>query len=117
MKTLHLGNVTVDRVQEWLGPLFEIANFFPSDDWATIERQRDWLEPHFLLPRNQMTQGFLNASLHTFVVRTPHHNILIDTCAGNHKQRSILPDWSMMNTDYLAKFSALGITPEDQDRE
>lgn len=115
MKTLQLGNVTVDRVQEWIGPLFEVANFFPSGDWASIENQRHWLEPHFLLPVEQMTKGFLNASLHTFVVRTPHHNILIDTCAGNHKDRSILPDWSMMETDYLAKIAALGVAPEAVD--
>lgn len=115
MKTLQLGNITVDRVQDWLGPLFEVANFFPSGDWDTIESQRDWLEPHFLLPKDLMTKGFLNASLHTYVVRTPHHNILIDTCVGNHKQRSILPDWSMMNTNYLDKIAALGLAPEDID--
>ena len=115
MKTLQIGNVTIDRVQEWVGPLFEVANFFPSGDWASIEGQRDWLEPHFLLPKDRVVEGFLNASLHTFVVRTPHHNILIDTCMGNHKERTISEDWSMMDTDYLAKIAALGLAPEDID--
>jgi glyoxylase-like metal-dependent hydrolase (beta-lactamase superfamily II) len=115
MKTLQLGDVTIDRVQDWVGPLFEVANFFPGGDWATIESQRDWLEPHFLLPKDKMKKGFLDASLHTFVVRTPRHNILIDTCIGNHKQRSIIAEWSMMETDYLAKIAALGLAPEDID--
>ena len=115
MNTLQLGNVTVDRIQEWVGPLFEIANFFPSGDWDTIESQRDWLEPHFLPPKDKMRKGFLDASLHTFVVRTPHHNILIDTCVGNHKERSILPDWNMMDSDYISKLANMGLATGDID--
>jgi glyoxylase-like metal-dependent hydrolase (beta-lactamase superfamily II) len=115
MQTLQLGDIRIDRVQDWVGPLFEVASFFPDSDWASIEEQRDWLEPHFLKPRDIMTKGFLDASLHTFVVRTSHHNILIDTCVGNHKERSILPDWSMMDTNYLGKIAALGLSPEDID--
>jgi len=32
-------------------------------------------------------------------VQTPHHNILIDTCVGNHKPRPVRPFWDMMKSD------------------
>ena len=85
MKTLKIGNVTVDRVQEWAGNLFDVASFWPGRSWDAIEGERGWLEPHFLLPKDKMKKGVLQASLHTFLIRTPKHNILVDTCVGNHK--------------------------------
>ncbi len=113
MKTLNIGNVRVDRVQDWAGPLFEVANFWPAGNWDAIEGERDWMEPHFLLPKDKMTKGVLNASLHTYVIRTPRFNILVDTCLGNDKQRHAIPDWNGLNTDYLAKIARLGLKPEE----
>jgi glyoxylase-like metal-dependent hydrolase (beta-lactamase superfamily II) len=113
MKTLKIGNATVDAVVEWSGNLFDVASFWPGRSWDAIEAERDWLEPHFLLPKDKMKQGVLQASLHTYLIRTPKHNILVDTCVGNHKQRNSLPAWNMMNTDYLAKIAALGVKPEE----
>jgi len=113
MKQLKIGNVTVDRVQDWSGPLFEVANFFPTGSWDVIESQRDWMEPHFLLPKDKMTMGLLNASLHTYVIRTPKFNILVDTCLGNDKARTVIPDWVGLSTDYIAKLARIGLKPED----
>jgi hypothetical protein len=31
--------------------------------------------------------GLLRSSIHSWVIKTPHHAILIDSCVGNHKER------------------------------
>ena len=41
--------------------------------------------------------------------------ILIDTCVGNHKSRKHRPKWDMMNTPYLDRLKAAGVTPDQID--
>jgi glyoxylase-like metal-dependent hydrolase (beta-lactamase superfamily II) len=113
MKTLNIGDVTVDRIQDWKGPIFHVPDAFSGSSWEAVETQRDWLEPHFLAPKGQGAPGSLDGSLHTYLIRTPHFNVLVDTCVGNDRKRAAIPAWNMMNTDYLAKIAAFGVRPED----
>jgi hypothetical protein len=39
----------------------------------------------------------------SFVIKPPHHNILIDSCVGNHKPRPVRPFWNMINSDRFEK--------------
>jgi glyoxylase-like metal-dependent hydrolase (beta-lactamase superfamily II) len=49
-------------------------------------------------------------------VRTPHHNILIDACVGNHKPRPSRPAWHMRSSDqYERNLAATGLTVDDID--
>ena len=56
---------------------------------------RSWLEPTFIDP----VSGRLVLCVQSFVIKTPRHNILIDSCVGNHKPRPARPFWNMMNSD------------------
>jgi hypothetical protein len=91
MKTLNIGNVTVDRVQDWKGAVFHVPDTWPGSTWEAVEAQRDWLEPHFFAPKGQGRDGVLDCSLHTYIIRTPHFNVLVDTCVGNDRQRAAIP--------------------------
>jgi glyoxylase-like metal-dependent hydrolase (beta-lactamase superfamily II) len=52
----------------------------------------------------------------SFVVKTPHHNILIDSCVGNHKPRPTRPFWHMMNSDrFETSLAAAGLGVADID--
>jgi glyoxylase-like metal-dependent hydrolase (beta-lactamase superfamily II) len=53
-------------------------------------------------------------SIHTWIVRTPRHTILIDTCLGNHKQRAN-PGWNNLDTPFLERLKACGCPPESVD--
>jgi glyoxylase-like metal-dependent hydrolase (beta-lactamase superfamily II) len=53
-------------------------------------------------------------SLHAFVVRTPHHTVLVDTCVGNDKERAY-PEWNRLHTDFLGRLRAAGVAPESVD--
>ena len=52
----------------------------------------------------------------SFVIKTPHQNILVDTCVGNHKPRPARPFWNMMRSDRFEKnLGAAGLTVNDID--
>jgi glyoxylase-like metal-dependent hydrolase (beta-lactamase superfamily II) len=108
MQPLTIGTIEVRRVEEliWtISPRF----LFPDLTYADFEPHRHWLVPHF--SANDLK---LRLSIHTFVVRTPYHTILVDTCIGNDRHRDI-PLWNHMQTAYLAHLAAAGVTPETVD--
>ena len=108
MKSVSLGEVQVSRVEEmiWeISPRF----LFPNLTYEDFEKHRGWLVPHF------STEDLkLRLSIHSFVVRTAHHTILVDTCIGNDRTRDV-PLWDHMTTAYLDNLKAAGVKPEEVD--
>jgi glyoxylase-like metal-dependent hydrolase (beta-lactamase superfamily II) len=111
MKTLHFGDVTVDRLVELEAPGFHPAYFLPDSDPDSIALEADWLMPHFI----DEASGRMVQSVHTFVVRTGRHTVLVDTCIGNHKERPSTPPWSGLETPWLENLKAMGVAPEEVD--
>ena len=58
---------------------------------------------------SRATTGW-SARVHTWIVKTPRHTILIDTCLGNHKQRAN-PGWNNLDTPFLDRLKACGCSP------
>jgi glyoxylase-like metal-dependent hydrolase (beta-lactamase superfamily II) len=111
MKPQQIGAFTISRVMEFEGPIFEPEFLFPDADQATIEANGGWLLPSFIDPAS----GRLIMSFHSYVVRTPRHTIVVDTCLGNDKQRPAREDWHMREGSYLEDLSAMGVHPEEVD--
>ncbi len=111
MRTLRFGEITVTRCLESEGPSFHPAYLFPDHDAAALDAEREWLEPRFL----DAASGRLIMSLHSYVIRTPRHTILVDTCVGNDKRRPATPPWHKRRTPYLDNLRALGVGPEEVD--
>ena len=109
---IALGDVTIERVVEQEGPFFGVFEFFKDLDPQVLQEHRDWVHPVFV----DMDTSMLNLCVQSYVVRTPHHTILIDSCVGNHKPRPSRPMWDMMASDrYEKNFRAAGLTFEDID--
>lgn len=106
-----LGDMTVSRIVEYEGPIFPPGFLFPDADAETLRANADWLQPAFIDPAS----ANLIMSFHSFVVRTPRHTILVDTCLGNQKHRPQRDFWHMRDGPYLADLAAMGIAPEDVD--
>ena len=61
-------------------------------------------------------QDVLILCFQSYVVRTPHHTILIDSCIGNDKPRPLRPKWNMKTDDtYMRGLKAAGVSVEDID--
>ena len=58
---------------------------FPRFNQEAFDAQKGWMVPDHVEPGSDRLVG----SVHTWIVKTPRHTILIDTCLGNHKQRTI----------------------------
>ena len=91
---IKLGNLTIHRIVENEGPMFPVAEFFPTLAKEVLEENRSWLEPTYFDPTGRVVLAF-----QSFVVQTPHHNILVDSCVGNHKPRPMRPAWDNMRSD------------------
>ncbi len=109
---IALQDITIHPVVEQQGPYFDPLEFFPTLSKDLLEENRSWLEPHCIDPAT----GKLVLCIQSFVIKTPHHNILIDSCVGNHKPRPARPMWNMMNSDRFEKsLAAAGLGVNDID--
>jgi glyoxylase-like metal-dependent hydrolase (beta-lactamase superfamily II) len=108
---IKMGNITIRRIVEQEGPFFDVLSFFPQLGKALLEENRSWLQPRFLSADDK-----LMLCIQSYLVETPRHNILIDTCVGNHKPRPARPFWHMLNSDRFEKgLAALGLSVGDID--
>jgi glyoxylase-like metal-dependent hydrolase (beta-lactamase superfamily II) len=111
VRTLRFGEITVERCVEAEGPSFYPGFIFPAFDEQAFEAERHWLEPWSF----DAVSGRLLMSLHSYVIRTAHHTILVDTCVGNGKHRPDTRAWHMRNGHFLSDLAALGVAPEAVD--
>lgn len=109
MSAFSIGSLEVSRVEDAYGPFFP-RDFLVGVPSEAYDREASWLAPDHM----DLGSGMLKLSAHSWVIRTKHHNILIDTCIGNHKSRPI-PAFDRIETPYLAKLAAVGLTPADID--
>ena len=112
MTVLQLGAITVQRIVEHEIPVYAPADFFAEATAAAVEPYRAWLEPKALCPRT----GLMIMPVVSYLVRTRHHCILIDTCVGCHKTYAEPPQWHQRgNAVWLSNLQAAGAHPEDID--
>ncbi len=108
MTVLALGDLTIGRMLEQVTPFDPLA-FFPESresDWAP---HREWLQPDAMHPQS----GELLFPMQSYLVRTRHHTILIDTCIGNHKPRPARPLWHLKDdTVWMQALASHGVSLE-----
>ncbi|HEY7246466.1 MAG TPA: MBL fold metallo-hydrolase [Xanthobacteraceae bacterium] len=109
---IKLHDITVHPVVEQQGPFFDVLEFFPTLTKERLAENRSWLEPTFIDPAT----GRLVLCIQSFVIRTPQHNILIDSCVGNDKPRPARPFWNMMQGGRFEQgLTAAGLGIDDID--
>lgn len=106
---IHIGNIVVERIEERLGFGFHPHELFPAVKPYMLEALRSEMEPTFY---NAHENRFRTSS-HSWLLRTPNHLVLIDTCVGNHKSRPQVPRFNMCDTPWLSRLSSVGVRPED----
>ena len=102
---IKVGDVIIHQIVEQEGPFFDILPFFPALTKELLEQNRVWMQPKYLSPEDKVV-----LCVQSYLVQTPQHNILIDTCVGNHKPRPARPFWNMMNSDrYERGLGSIGV--------
>ena len=112
MAVVQLGDVTVQRIVEHEIPVYHPSEFFDEATDAAVEPYRARLTPKALCPRT----GRMVMPVQSYLVRTRHHCILIDTCVGCHKGYAEPPEWHQRSNElWLRNLRAAGVRPEDID--
>jgi glyoxylase-like metal-dependent hydrolase (beta-lactamase superfamily II) len=108
MLTWRIGDVTISKLVEMEatgGSRFLLPQATPE-----AIKPIAWLRPHFA-----DENGRLIMSIHSFLVTTPTHRIIVDTCLGNAKQHRRIPHWNDRNGPFLADLTAAGFPPDSID--
>lgn len=107
MQTLTIGDVTITSIIERDGPWRKPEDMFPAYDPEIGRRHLAELDPVVFDPGS----GKMVITYQTFVVRTPRHTVLIDTCTGEDKGYPAPMDFPKQA--WLDNFRAAGLRFED----
>jgi glyoxylase-like metal-dependent hydrolase (beta-lactamase superfamily II) len=107
----QIGDVSLVKVEEQLlhaiPPSFLCPGITP-EEFAAIQ-------PTLTASDLEPSRDALVLSVHTWVVRTPRHLILIDTGGGNDKERPTNPLFHRKSLPYLQRLEQVGVDPEAVD--
>jgi len=111
MTAITLGEGTIGSLVEIDRSSFPTPSMLPESTAEGVARHWSWLKPHFFDERT----GDIGSRIQSFIVRTPEHLVLIDTCVGNDKHREEVPVWHQRQSTWLDELCAAGAAPEDVD--
>jgi len=106
MQTLTIGDVTITSIIERDGPWRKPEEMFPAYDAEVGKRHIAELEREMFDPAS----GRMVITYQTFVVRTPRHTVLVDTCTGEDK--GYPPPMDFNKQPWLDNFRAAGLSFE-----
>ncbi len=105
---IRIGNIEVHRIEETI--VFSPTTVFPDFRREDLIANLGWLVPNYYnSPRDMFP-----ASIHSWLLKTSTHTILVDTCTGNSKPR-LSAHFNMLNTPWLERLEDAGVKPEDVD--
>ena len=106
MQTLKIGDVTITSIVERDGPWRKPDAMFPAYDPAIAAEHFKTMEPEVF----DHATGKMVITYQTFVVRTPKHTILVDTCTGEDKGHP--PPMDVPKKPWLDNFKKAGLSFE-----
>ncbi|HVZ17154.1 MAG TPA: MBL fold metallo-hydrolase [Terriglobales bacterium] len=111
MQPVRIGETVIETVVEMDYWPVEPTWLIPPATHEGIAKELSWMGPRLVEPGTNK----LILSLHTYLIRTGRHTILLDTCCGNGKERGGAYPFHMLDTPYLDRLAALGVKPEEVD--
>lgn len=107
----RVGAVEIWRVLESVDPFLPPEKFFPdmAADGPALIAETD---PHQICPQT----GLMRIPIQGFLIKTPHHVILVDACVGNGKTCAFHEGWAKRSSGrFLAGLAAAGVSPAEVD--
>jgi glyoxylase-like metal-dependent hydrolase (beta-lactamase superfamily II) len=107
-----VGDLTIHRIIEQEATFLPALEMLPGLTPELLAENRAWMQKAGALDDNDV----LILCFQSYVVKTPHHTILIDSCIGNDKPRPLRPKWNMKTDDtYGRALAAAGFSVGDID--
>jgi glyoxylase-like metal-dependent hydrolase (beta-lactamase superfamily II) len=106
----RIGSTTIEKVHEMDLNEMTLQQLMPAFDGDLFARHPEWLPAG---TTDEAGRAFM--SFHAWLVRHDGRTILIDTAAGNDKERPQQAVFDRLHTPFLARLADLGVEPEDVD--
>ena len=107
-----VGDLTIHRIIEQETSFLPALEVFPGLAPELLAENRTWMQKAGALD----AQDTLILCFQSYVVKTPHHTILVDSCIGNDKPRPNRPKWNMKTDDlFMRGLAATGVSVADID--
>jgi len=105
-----VGDFTIHRVVEQEGAFLPAREVLPTLTPELLAENQNWMQRAGALNADDV----LMMCFQSYIVKTPHHTILIDACIGNDKPRPLRPKWNMKTDDtYMRALAASGFSVAD----
>src|SRR5258707_12396708 len=102
-----VGDLTIHRIIEQETSFLPALEMLPGLTPERLAENRAWMRQASALDADDV----LILCFQSYIVTTPHHTILVDSCIGNDKPRPFRPKWNMKTDgNYLGAFAAAGFS-------
>src|ERR1700733_8381501 len=107
-----VGDLTIHRIIEQETTFLPALELLPALTPELLAENRPWMREAGAID----AQDVLILCFQSYIVKTPHHTILVDSCLGNDKPRPLRPKWNMKTDDpYLRAEAEAGFSLGDID--
>ncbi|MDX1384860.1 MAG: MBL fold metallo-hydrolase, partial [Thermoanaerobaculia bacterium] len=106
-RTWQIGDVRVTRIVEL--EMTTKGTWILPDAKPEAVQQVPWVVPHFA-----DAEGRITMSVQALVIESGSRRILVDTCIGNDKERSI-PGWNLRSGPFLEDLAEAGFPADSID--
>src|SRR3954452_12483045 len=107
-----VGDLIIHRIIEQETTFLPALEMLPALTPELLAENRAWMQKAGALDAADV----LILCFQSYVVKTPHHTILIDSCIGNDKSRPTRPKWNMKTGEtYMRGLAAAGFSVGDID--
>jgi glyoxylase-like metal-dependent hydrolase (beta-lactamase superfamily II) len=107
-----VGDLTIHRIVEQETTFLQAQDMLPDLTPDMLAENRAWMKQVGALDDTDT----LILCFQSYIVKTPHHTVLIDSCIGNDKPRLNRPQWNMKTDDsYMRALAASGFSVADID--
>ena len=108
LRKFSIGDAKITKITETILESFAPSTLLPDLNPDVWMEHPEWITPGTF----NKSKGSILLSLHSLLVETPRHIILIDTGAGNDKDRPSMPVLDHLQEPYLDRLASFGIRPE-----
>jgi glyoxylase-like metal-dependent hydrolase (beta-lactamase superfamily II) len=110
--TFAAGDLTIHRIIEQETTFLPALELLPGLTPELLAENRPWMREAGAIDG----EGVLILCFQSYIVKTPHHTILVDSCIGNDKPRPQRPKWNMKTDNtYLRALATAGYSVDDID--
>jgi len=92
---LTVGDLTIHRIIEQETTFLPALDMLPGLTPEVLAANKPWMRDAGAIDADDV----LILCFQSYVVKTPHHTILVDSCIGNDKPRPLRPKWDMKSDD------------------